>query len=301
MEHPLESPNIGSENGEHDKNRNHYEIMLILGELAIENQEIAENFELAQAIEADDIDIIIKEADLDKPKLCIKNKVKYPGKKWIAITATPFYTPSVHLFQRGKWQEKATCSDFPLEIFFLKYESLYYGASGEIAYDICAKCPVRVDCLEAALFKREKTGIWAGLNALILNRLNRGRQRLYQDRLSEEHLAIRLENTDLSSAIIEVLAKNNISTVEELLSTQTQNLVKLLGFTNLAFEEWREKLLELALSEPENLDQEPNQQEAIPDRNQTQKTPCRQILKTDRRAMHSFEPYYDPSDFFDNY
>ena len=61
------------------------------------------------------------------------------------------------------------------------------------------------------------------------------------------------------------------------------------------------ELLELALSEPENLDQEPNQQEAIPDRNQTQKTPCRQILKTDRRAMHSFEPYYDPSDFFDNY
>jgi WhiB family redox-sensing transcriptional regulator len=57
------------------------------------------------------------------------------------------------------WQERARCRDFDPEIFFPEK-----GGSSREAKRICAECPVKAECLEAALAARESFGVWGGLN-----------------------------------------------------------------------------------------------------------------------------------------
>ena len=42
----------------------------------------------------------------------------------------------------------------------------WMGAHPYLAKRLCANCPVRADCLEAALARHETYGIWGGLNEL---------------------------------------------------------------------------------------------------------------------------------------
>lgn len=64
------------------------------------------------------------------------------------------------------WQDAAACRGEDIELFF--------GPDGERqperevrerkAKSICARCPVRNECLEYALSKPERYGIWGGMN-----------------------------------------------------------------------------------------------------------------------------------------
>ncbi len=64
------------------------------------------------------------------------------------------------------WQDQAACRDQDVIIFF--------GPDGERQPErdrrearseaLCAGCPVRVDCLNYALSRPEKYGVWGGLS-----------------------------------------------------------------------------------------------------------------------------------------
>jgi WhiB family redox-sensing transcriptional regulator len=64
------------------------------------------------------------------------------------------------------WQDAAACHDENLILFF--------GPDGERqpereirerkAKAVCAECPVRAECLNYALSRPEKYGVWGGLN-----------------------------------------------------------------------------------------------------------------------------------------
>ena len=57
------------------------------------------------------------------------------------------------------WQDYANCRGADADLFFPER-----GASTRKAKGICAECQVQVDCLEFAVTKSEKFGIWGGLS-----------------------------------------------------------------------------------------------------------------------------------------
>ncbi len=58
------------------------------------------------------------------------------------------------------WMQDAACRGFPNpEIFFPEQ-----GKSAKPAKAICETCPVRDECLDHAIFHRQKDGVWGGLN-----------------------------------------------------------------------------------------------------------------------------------------
>lgn len=57
------------------------------------------------------------------------------------------------------WMQEAACKGAPPEMFF--------GHSGEhviLAQRVCAKCPVRQECLQYALDNNEANGVWGGMS-----------------------------------------------------------------------------------------------------------------------------------------
>ena len=59
----------------------------------------------------------------------------------------------------GGWQERALCAQTDPEAFFPEK-----GGSTREAKKVCLTCDVRTDCLESALEKDERFGIWGGLS-----------------------------------------------------------------------------------------------------------------------------------------
>lgn len=57
------------------------------------------------------------------------------------------------------WQDYANCRGSDHSLFFPDR-----GASTRVAKQICAACQVRVECLEYAVTRGEKFGIWGGLS-----------------------------------------------------------------------------------------------------------------------------------------
>lgn len=78
------------------------------------------------------------------------------------------------------WQYRAACRGEDAEMFFApnyferKEEKEVREAQ---AKTICARCPVRDECLEYALRNREPHGIWGGLNESERKSLIRSRER----------------------------------------------------------------------------------------------------------------------------
>jgi len=66
------------------------------------------------------------------------------------------------------WQERALCSQTDPEAFFPEK-----GGSTREAKKICTGCEVRGECLEYALEKDERFGIWGGLSERERRRLKR--------------------------------------------------------------------------------------------------------------------------------
>ncbi len=66
------------------------------------------------------------------------------------------------------WHEQALCAQTDPEAFFPEK-----GGSTREAKRVCTTCDVRVDCLEYALDKDERFGIWGGLSERERRRLKK--------------------------------------------------------------------------------------------------------------------------------
>lgn len=70
----------------------------------------------------------------------------------------------LYLPQRPAWQQKAACRGMGPDLFFTER-----GASTNPAKEICAACPVRVECLEYGMSMQGRGGydfgIWGGASA----------------------------------------------------------------------------------------------------------------------------------------
>jgi len=76
--------------------------------------------------------------------------------------------------QDVNWQSRALCRGADAELFFAPHhmeKKEERTARESQAKAICARCPVREQCLEFALTVREPHGIWGGLNELERRRL----------------------------------------------------------------------------------------------------------------------------------
>lgn len=58
------------------------------------------------------------------------------------------------------WRDDAACFGVDPEVFFPENDD-YEGVHA--AKMVCARCPVRADCLDYALTRGERGGIWGGL------------------------------------------------------------------------------------------------------------------------------------------
>lgn len=78
------------------------------------------------------------------------------------------------------WQHAAACRGQDASYFFAPnyFERREEKEAREaVAKSFCARCPVRIECLEHALSTREAHGIWRGLNEMERRRLLRERAR----------------------------------------------------------------------------------------------------------------------------
>ena len=73
------------------------------------------------------------------------------------------------------WQDRARCAGAGLELFFPD------GGDTRRAKAFCAGCPVKDDCLDGALTRREPWGVWGGelfvQGAVVARKRPRGRPR----------------------------------------------------------------------------------------------------------------------------
>jgi WhiB family transcriptional regulator, redox-sensing transcriptional regulator len=75
---------------------------------------------------------------------------------------------------RSRWWERAACRGEDPELFFptrCEVEKV------QAAKAVCARCPVRAECLEYALAVNEQNGIWGGLSGKQRRAERRRRQR----------------------------------------------------------------------------------------------------------------------------
>jgi len=86
---------------------------------------------------------------------------------------------ATHSWEYG-WQWRAACRGEDSGLFFAPNhpeERVERATRERQAKGICARCPVRIDCLEYAVRIREPHGIWGGLNEMERRILIRERER----------------------------------------------------------------------------------------------------------------------------
>lgn len=95
--------------------------------------------------------------------------------KYVPAVAEPNYPRFRPIVSAGPWKEQANCIGVDADLFFPTQ-----GEPTQPAKNVCAGCPVRLQCLEYALANREPFGIWGGLSAKqrdrILSRRNAERR-----------------------------------------------------------------------------------------------------------------------------
>jgi WhiB family redox-sensing transcriptional regulator len=70
------------------------------------------------------------------------------------------------------WRTKAACIGLVAETFYPETDD-----EAQRAKDVCAVCPVQTACLEYALARREKEGVWGGCTERERRRIIRQRRR----------------------------------------------------------------------------------------------------------------------------
>lgn len=90
----------------------------------------------------------------------------------------------VHLFNvepENDWRLKAACRGMDPEMFFTSdgFETKQERDEREVeAKSVCARCPVRAECLDYSIKAGERYGVWGGLNELERRSLVRRRHAL---------------------------------------------------------------------------------------------------------------------------
>ena len=72
---------------------------------------------------------------------------------------------------RPAWHQHGACRGADPNLFFPAR-----GESVKEAKAVCARCPVRAECLEYALTNQEKFGVWGGLSERERRQLRRQRR-----------------------------------------------------------------------------------------------------------------------------
>ena len=88
----------------------------------------------------------------------------------ISFTSAQSATPAELDGEDKSWQDMANCLGVDPDLFFPER-----GASTREAKEVCKGCVVRDDCLEYALAKGEKFGIWGGMSERERRRIRRQR------------------------------------------------------------------------------------------------------------------------------
>ncbi len=70
------------------------------------------------------------------------------------------------------WAEAAACTGLDSAIFYPATEE-----DAEPAKAVCTECPVRIECLEHAINRREHNGVWGGATEKERQRIIRRRRR----------------------------------------------------------------------------------------------------------------------------
>lgn len=68
------------------------------------------------------------------------------------------------------WTERALCAETDPEAFFPEK-----GGSTREARAVCARCPVTAECLEHAIARDERFGVWGGASERERRRMRRRR------------------------------------------------------------------------------------------------------------------------------
>jgi WhiB family redox-sensing transcriptional regulator len=80
-------------------------------------------------------------------------------------------------YDQESWRAEAACRDVDAEIFFPVGMTGSALLVAEEAKAICARCPVRLACLEFALNANQQFGIWGGYDEEERRELRRRRRR----------------------------------------------------------------------------------------------------------------------------
>lgn len=89
--------------------------------------------------------------------------------------------PTSHPTDVAAWRRDGACLDEDPELFFAGD-----NASVAAAKQVCARCPVRPECLETALAVNEMHGVWGGMAEAERRRLIRQRRRERRERRTRE-------------------------------------------------------------------------------------------------------------------
>ncbi len=93
-----------------------------------------------------------------------------------AVAAADPADPANPADQVADWRREAACLPHDSELFF-PARTAYRGDEVARAKAVCRRCPVREECLRAAMNGREKIGIWGGLTPAERARLHRSARR----------------------------------------------------------------------------------------------------------------------------
>lgn len=70
------------------------------------------------------------------------------------------------------WQAWADCRQFDPELFFNDTPDITITTMAKL---VCYECPVRQECLDAAIQNKEKHGVWGGMTEVERRRHARGK------------------------------------------------------------------------------------------------------------------------------
>ncbi|MFD3844787.1 WhiB family transcriptional regulator [Streptomyces microflavus] len=94
------------------------------------------------------------------------------------------------------WSVNAACKEEETEIFYPGPSNP--GVNSAYAKTFCARCPVRAQCLEEALARREEYGVWGGLDEKERGALFRNARLAAQEQRRKEKEARQVDATSSS-------------------------------------------------------------------------------------------------------
>lgn len=72
-------------------------------------------------------------------------------------------TRPIEVVDESAWRDKAECLHLPVDLFFPEKGDCNTVDTARQAKQVCAQCPVRVQCLEYALEHEQSYGVFGGM------------------------------------------------------------------------------------------------------------------------------------------